>query len=61
MSGHLKLIGGRLFDWIAAGKRVYTDTSRSLGFASHRILFASDVPWGDREGELAVNGPRRAR
>jgi len=48
MSGHLKLIGGRLFDWIAAGKRVYTDTSRSLGFASHRILFASGVPWRPR-------------
>ena len=27
MSGHIKLIGGRFFDWIAAGKQVYTDTS----------------------------------
>lgn len=67
MSGHIKLIGGRLFDWIAAGKKVYTDTSWTIGFAPRwlvqeierrgygedRILFASDVPWGDHEGELA--------
>ena len=33
MSGHIKLIGGRFFDWIAAGKRVYTDTSWAIGFA----------------------------
>ena len=67
MSGHLKLIGSRLFDWIAAGKRVYTDTSWTIGFAPRwlvseierrgigqdRVLFASDTPWGDHEGELA--------
>lgn len=67
MSGHLKLIGGRLFDWIAAGKRVYTDTSWAIGFAprwlvqqihlrgigADRVLFATDTPWGDFEGEHA--------
>ena len=67
MSGHIKLIGGRFFDWIAAGKRVYTDASWAIGFAPRwllqsveergfgedRILFASDEPWSDREGELA--------
>jgi predicted TIM-barrel fold metal-dependent hydrolase len=67
MSGHLKLIGHRLFDWIEAGKRVYTDTSWAIGFAPRwlvaeierrgvghdRVLFASDEPWGDHEGELA--------
>ncbi len=66
MSGHIKLIGGRFFDWIAAGKRVYTDTSWAIGFAPRwlaqqiehrglghdRVLFASDEPWGDHEGEL---------
>jgi uncharacterized protein len=66
MSGHIKLIGGRFFDWIAAGKRVYTDTSWAIGFAPRwlaaeierrgighdRVLFASDEPWGDRNGEL---------
>jgi predicted TIM-barrel fold metal-dependent hydrolase len=67
MSGHIKLIGGRFFDWIDAGKRVYTDTSWALGFAPtwlaaeierrgighDRVLFASDLPWGDHAGELA--------
>jgi len=67
MSGHIKLIGGRFFDWVAAGKRVYTDLSWSIGFAPHwlvreidrrgvghdRVLFASDQPWGDFAGELA--------
>lgn len=67
MSGHMKLIGGRLFDWIAAGKKVYTDTSWTIGFApvwlvqeierrgfgEDRILFASDAPWGDHAGEFA--------
>ena len=65
MSGHLKLIGGRFFDWIEAGKQVYTDTSWTIGFAPRwlvaeierrgvghdRVLFASDEPWGDAEGE----------
>lgn len=67
MSGHIKLIGGRFFDWITAGKRVYTDTSWAIGFAPRwlaaeidrrgighdRVLFASDEPWGDHVGELA--------
>jgi predicted TIM-barrel fold metal-dependent hydrolase len=67
MSGHIKLIGGRFFDWVAAGKRVYTDASWAIGFAprwllaeieargigADRVLFASDEPWSDREGELA--------
>lgn len=67
MSGHLKLIGGRLFDWIASGKQVYTDTSWAIGFAPawlvseieargighDRILFATDTPWGDFDGEYA--------
>lgn len=67
MSGHMKLIGGRLFDWIEAGKQVYTDTSWTIGFAPvwlvqeierrgighDRILFATDCPWGDFEGEHA--------
>ncbi|WP_375480747.1 amidohydrolase family protein [uncultured Jatrophihabitans sp.] len=67
MSGHIKLIGGRFFDWIAAGKRVYTDTSWAIGFAPRwlaaeierrgvghdRVLFASDEPWGDHAGEHA--------
>jgi predicted TIM-barrel fold metal-dependent hydrolase len=67
MSGHIKLIGSRFFDWVAAGKRVYTDLSWSIGFAPNwlvreidrrgmghdRILFASDQPWGDFTSELA--------
>jgi predicted TIM-barrel fold metal-dependent hydrolase len=65
MSGHMKLIGGRFFDWIAAGKKVYTDTSWAIGFAPRwlaaeierrgighdHVLFASDEPWGDALGE----------
>ncbi|WP_306205158.1 amidohydrolase family protein [Actinoplanes sp. RD1] len=67
MSGHIKLIGSRFFDWIAAGKQVYTDLSWAIGFAPRwlaaeidrrgsghdRVLFASDEPWGDHAGELA--------
>ncbi|MEU6641816.1 amidohydrolase family protein [Saccharomonospora sp. NPDC046836] len=67
MSGHIKLISHRFFDWIERGKRVYTDLSWSIGFAPRwlageidrrgighdRILFASDEPWGDQPGELA--------
>jgi predicted TIM-barrel fold metal-dependent hydrolase len=67
VSGHIKLVGSRFFDWIQAGKRVYTDTSWAVGFAPRwmaaeiesrgigddRLLFASDEPWGDRAGELA--------
>ena len=67
MSGHIKLVGSRFFDWIATGKRVYTDLSWSIGFAPRwlvdeidrrglghdRVLFASDQPWGDFAGELA--------
>ena len=67
MSGHIKLAGSRFFDWIAAGKRVYTDLSWAIGFAPYwlareierrgaghdRVLFASDRPWGDAAGERA--------
>jgi uncharacterized protein len=67
ISGHIKLASGQFFDWIAAGKRVYTDLSWSIGFAPRwlvqeidqrgmghdRILFASDQPWGDFAGEQA--------
>jgi predicted TIM-barrel fold metal-dependent hydrolase len=67
VSAHIKLIGSRLFDWIEAGKQVYTDTSWAVGFAPRwmaeeierrgigqdRLLFASDEPWGDHVGELA--------
>ncbi|GAB6898823.1 amidohydrolase family protein [Kineosporia succinea] len=67
MSGHMKLIGGRFFDWIDQGKQVYTDLSWAIGFAPRwlareisrrglghdRVLFASDQPWGDFEGEYA--------
>ncbi|GAA4711887.1 amidohydrolase family protein [Phytohabitans rumicis] len=67
MSGHIKLAGSRFFDWIAAGKRVYTDLSWAIGFAPYwlareierrgighdRVLFASDQPWGDHAGEYA--------
>jgi predicted TIM-barrel fold metal-dependent hydrolase len=67
MSGHIKLAGARFFDWITAGKRVYTDLSWAIGFAPYwlareverrgvghdRVLFASDQPWGDFTGEHA--------
>ena len=67
MSGHIKLVGSMFFDWIEAGKRVYTDLSWAIGFAPRwlaaevsrrgvghdRILFASDEPWGDHAGEFA--------
>lgn len=67
VSAHIKLIGHRFFDWIEAGKQVYTDTSWAVGFAprwlaqeierrgvgADRLLFASDEPWGDFAGELA--------
>lgn len=67
MSGHIKLAGSRFFDWVKAGKKVYTDLSWAIGFAprwmaeeisrrgigSDRILFASDQPWGDHPGEFA--------
>ncbi|WP_200931368.1 amidohydrolase family protein [Frankia sp. R43] len=67
VSGHIKLIGGRFFDWVAAGRRVYTDASWAVGFAPRwyaaevarrgfghdRLLFASDEPWSDHPGELA--------
>jgi predicted TIM-barrel fold metal-dependent hydrolase len=67
MSGHIKLAGSLFFDWIDAGKRVYTDLSWAIGFAprwlaaeidrrgigADRVLFASDQPWGDLDGEYA--------
>jgi predicted TIM-barrel fold metal-dependent hydrolase len=65
MSGHIKLIGGRFFEWLEQGKRVYTDTSWAIGFAPRwlaaeierrgigheNLIFASDEPWGDALGE----------
>jgi uncharacterized protein len=65
VSGHIKLIGGRFFDWIAAGKQVYTDLTWAVGFApswlaaeidrrgvgGDRVLFATDQPWGEFAGE----------
>lgn len=67
MSGHIKLVGSRFFDWIERGKRVYTDLSWAIGFAPawlareigrrgighDRVLFASDQPWGDFAGEFS--------
>lgn len=67
MSGHIKLLGGRFFDWVEQGRQVYTDLSWAVGFAPRwlaseiaargighdRVLFASDQPWGDFEGEFA--------
>lgn len=67
MSGHIKLAGHQFWDWIAAGKQVYTDLSWAIGFAPRwlaaqieargaghdRVLFASDEPWGDYAGEYA--------
>ncbi len=67
VSAHIKLIGHQFFDWIEAGKQVYTDTSWAVGFAPRwlvheiekrgigqdRLLYASDEPWGDQAGELA--------
>jgi len=67
MSGHIKLAGHQFFDWVAAGKRIYTDLSWAIGFAPRwlateidrrgiggdRVLFASDEPWGDYRGEHA--------
>ena len=67
VSAHIKLIGHRFFDWIQAGKQVYTDTTWAVGFAPRwlvheiekrgigedRLLFASDEPWGDYAGEAA--------
>ena len=61
------LFRSRFFDWIAAGKQVYTDLSWAVGFAPRwlaaeierrgighdRVLFASDEPWGDYPGERA--------
>lgn len=65
VSGHIKLIGSLFFDWIEGGKKVYTDLTWSVGFAPHwlaaeihkrgiggdRVLFASDQPWGEFDGE----------
>lgn len=65
VSGHIKLIGGRFFDWVSAGKQVYTDLTWAVGFAPQwlaaeinhrgiggdRVLFATDQPWGDFAGE----------
>ena len=66
VSGHIKLAGSRFFDWIEAGKKVYTDLTWSVGFAplwlaqeidkrgigGDRVLFATDQPWSDFSGEF---------
>src|SRR5260370_11312080 len=31
MSGHIKLISSRFFDWIEAGEQIYPDTTRAIG------------------------------
>jgi predicted TIM-barrel fold metal-dependent hydrolase len=67
MSGHIKLVSHKFFDWITAGKQIYTDLSWAIGFTPRwladevdrrgighdRLLFASDEPWGDHAGEYA--------
>jgi len=67
VSGHIKLVNSRFFDWLEAGKKIYTDTSWAIGFAprwlaseierrgigADRVLFASDEPWSDFAGEVA--------
>jgi hypothetical protein len=59
-------IGSRFFDWLEAGKQIYTGTGWTIGFAPRwlareierrgighdRVLFASDEPWGDFNGEV---------
>lgn len=66
VSGHIRLVP-RFLDWVEQGYRVYTDTSWSIGFGARwllsdierrgvgqdRVLFASDEPWSDFEGEYA--------
>ena len=44
VSGHIKLTGGRFFDWIAAGKRVYTDLSWAIGFAPRWLMDEIEPP-----------------
>ena len=76
MSGHIKLVGSRFFDWIGRGKRVYTDLSWAIGFAPalagrgdragaalghDRVLFASDQPWGDFAGRARAAARRDRR
>src|SRR5262249_37419914 len=69
-SRHIRLAGHRFFDWIATGKRVYTDLSWAVGFAARwladeisrrgvgydRVLFASDEPWA--EGSSIYGGTK---
>ena len=57
MSAHIKLIGSRFFDWIEAGKQVYTDTSWAVGFAP-RWLAARDRAARHRAGPGAVRQRR---
>lgn len=66
VSGHIKLVP-KFLDWVEQGYRVYTDTTWSIGFGPRwllteiekrgvghdRVLFASDEPWSDFEGEYA--------
>ena len=52
VSAHIKLIGSRFFDWIEAGKQVYTDTSWAVGFAPPPVT-ASSARWS-----FATTSPR---
>lgn len=65
-SGHIRLVP-RFLDWVAAGYRLYTDTTWAIGFGARwllteierrgvgadRLLFASDEPWSDFGSEYA--------
>lgn len=66
VSGHIRLVP-KFLDWVEQGYRVYTDTTWAIGFGPRwllteiekrgvghdRVLFASDEPWSDFEGEYA--------
>ncbi|MGI8751181.1 MAG: hypothetical protein ACR2MN_02510 [Acidimicrobiales bacterium] len=57
MSGHIKLIGGRFFDWVAAGKRVYTDASWAIGFGPPvAVLRDRGAPRGRRPAAGTASG-----
>ena len=55
MSGHIKLAGSRFFDWIAAGKQVYTDLSWAIGFAPRWL--AAEIDAARRSGTTGSCSP----
>ena len=57
VSAHIKLIGSRFFDWIEAGKQVYTDTSWAVGFAP-AMAGPGDRAARGRAGSTAVRQRR---